>query len=432
MVAAAHVLLEEQDRRKAFAHAHFLLFQVRVDKVGGQRLRKSTRDVLGVLLANQARFTSTFAAYRSHIAEILAVSRWTVTAAFRQLRSIVLEGRPLLETPIVAGLHREAPWGREVHANLHGYVVAIDALLRDLEGRKRPAAAPAAAATRSPSTRPPPRRRHGPELAPLTVDEHAPEVAALAGQWDALGLQNGDGTPSRASVQERRTLAKRLREGWTAAELGDVIAGAGASPMLKARGNVRWPFAIAFSERRGFMSRFAHEGRGLAAPRPIDPGARDPMTSLDTAPTTLDLVSVDRRSISPKSPLPKEKAPSAQLERKGPAPTAPCSPLRHADANVTQSLRARVVPRPPPAGEPRKEREQSPSHATPRCAADVIALLDAGGNTSLLDRQGRVLVHPRKRDWAERMRRVCPRCGGATIGENLRCSACGAHKGYSS
>jgi hypothetical protein len=104
-----------------------------------------------------------------------------------------------------------------------------------------------------------PRRR--PELALVE-----PEVDKLAQAWDALGLVNGDGTPSRVRpAPERRCLRRRLCEGYSAEDLLDAIAAVRESPedycQWVREGRARAPFAVVFDVNG--LDRFVHAGRKL-------------------------------------------------------------------------------------------------------------------------------------------------------------------------
>jgi hypothetical protein len=91
-----------------------------------------------------------------------------------------------------------------------------------------------------------------------TVDEK--DVEALAATWNALDLRNDDGTASVVRDFEKRTLRKRLREGYATAELMAAIIGAGQGPdgWLK---TARKPFGYVFHGFNGSIARFANEGR---------------------------------------------------------------------------------------------------------------------------------------------------------------------------
>lgn len=431
MVAAPSLLLEQaQDPRTRFRHAYFLLGQV--GHVPGETLSRRDLDVLGHLLSMYAKYNGTFAAYRATIAERLRMSVRSVSGAFASLRRVRLEGLPLLETPIVAPLHTEAPWGVEVHANLHGYLVAVEPLIRALEGAERTSfrpRTPTPEVGKGEAVRLLRRRRHGPPAPPLEVTEADPVVAELAAKWDALGLRNADGTPSRCGVPERRTLAKRLRERWSADELEHVILGAGASPQL--RSSARVPFALAFGRPKTTQG-LASLGRAVQA-RGVAAG-KDARTSLQDPASTLDPGSVCETH-SPLSPL-SQSLEGAPLARSG--GTAPAAPGSH----VEPAPPARRSPSgtPPPS---RGERTTNEGEHAPYQRRRVVVHIAALPPADWLDRIGNVVPigrargappatsPPRRETLEERLRLVCPGCGLRSIGPDGRCSSCGARKGPS-
>ena len=132
---------------------------------------------------------------------------------------------------------------------------------RELAGERRPAAQGIRTKRRGARTTP---RRRQPAGAELILVE--PEVEKLAQAWDALGLANGDGTPSRVRLApERRCFRRRLREGYRPEDLFDAIAAVRDSPedycqWIRER-RARVPFAVVFDASA--VDRFIHAGRKL-------------------------------------------------------------------------------------------------------------------------------------------------------------------------
>jgi hypothetical protein len=105
-----------------------------------------------------------------------------------------------------------------------------------------------------------------------------PDVEQLAAQWNAQGFHNANGSPSVAGVVELRTLAARLRAGYSVDDLRAAIIGAGAPESWARRGKAQTAFGLTFARINGSLDRHIHEGRkmGGGAAR----GSADPLASL--------------------------------------------------------------------------------------------------------------------------------------------------------
>lgn len=485
MVAAATLHESVQDpRRKLFARAEFLVvrfgaaLQVRRADGSSRRLSQGARGQLAYYLA-----TGGTARHNATTAADLGVSPRMVSYRHAELRRVMVGPDVVLfDNPIDTPIGTVPAWdpaGGKVDANLHGPRIALEELVRFLEhvrqrrkdARDRDALDALRRARGEQPTAPAPerfvarRRRHDVERPPAAaVDDQ--DVAALAEQWNWLGLKNKDGSPSivvirpepedgsaRRPTPEENTIRARLRAGRTRAELEDAIRGAGGDPWLR-RGAARVAFAWAMNEWKGALERYAAAGRKLAAT------GKASWTSMKETATIHDLVSGATAPFSPKPPLPAGEAPAARPA--SPERGAPAAPETHNGAcgagksgPPATPARSRVDPAPlrplPPNGTPprgtteRAGREGEQATGQPRAtfvvpssranaarSVAVLRMLAEGGDAIVLDDAGRVVRHGRQGSWEERMRRVCGGCGQRSIGDDGRCTLCGTRKGGSS
>lgn len=340
-----------------------------------------------------------YAAYRRNTARRFNVKERTVSSWHARLRAVELGGKPLLTTGCGNGLgsplNAPMPWDPSRrpsrHPNLHGYRVAAAELLERLE---EAAAGERQERVRTAAERA--RRRRVAELGaplPRAKEPETPvsdaDVQAVEAAWNALRMPPGTtGRGATVTRAEHRTIAARLRGGWSRDELLSVVAGAGADASLRS-GSKRSPFEYAFAAFGGIMQRFAAEGRRLAA-SVGSTSLQNPARTLVVGSHAIKNGSLKTATAERQRPQPAPREPGGES---GTAPEAPSS-RRDAVATFTPDARARLrgdQQRRPPSGpvswskerEPRREGEHDSSQ-TLGGARSVLDLLDRPGKSAEL------------------------------------------------